>query len=306
MQLSIEQVGELREHSRKMVRELGLLQQPHSVLGVTPSQCHALIEIDRHGILSSGELADLLWLDRSTTSRLVCSLIGDGLVEETNGVDRRSKPLKLTPAGVERLAAVNERADSMVVDAFQFLAEEDRAVVEAGIRKYARALSKARSNREFTLRLIQPEDNPAVAKVIRTVMPEFGAVGPGYSIHDPEVGAMYEAYSGDRASLWVVERNGKVVGCGGFAPLVGASPEVCEVKKMYFLPETRGHGVGRRLLMTILDGARSAGFTTVYLETLERMHAARELYESVGFEPRCGPMGATGHHACDSWYSRGL
>jgi len=37
-------------------------------------------------------------------------------------------------------------------------------------------------------------DNPAVAGIIRDVMTEFGAVGRDYSISDPEVEAMFEAY----------------------------------------------------------------------------------------------------------------
>jgi putative acetyltransferase len=46
----------------------------------------------------------------------------------------------------------------------------------------------------FVLRTIRPGDNPQVAGIIRSVMTEFGAVGPGFSIMDPEVDHMYEAY----------------------------------------------------------------------------------------------------------------
>jgi putative acetyltransferase len=50
------------------------------------------------------------------------------------------------------------------------------------------------------LRPIAVADNPAVAQIIRTVMTEFGAVGKGYSIEDPEVDAMYEAYQDPRSA----------------------------------------------------------------------------------------------------------
>ena len=67
---------------------------------------------------------------------------------------------------------------------------------------------------------IRPEDNPAVARIIRTVMTEYGAVGPGYSIEDPEVDAMFETYDHPRALFLVLENNkGEPVGCGGIAPL---------------------------------------------------------------------------------------
>jgi len=46
----------------------------------------------------------------------------------------------------------------------------------------------------FAIRPIETADNPAVAAIIRDVMTEFGAVGCTYSISDPEVHAMCEAY----------------------------------------------------------------------------------------------------------------
>ena len=58
----------------------------------------------------------------------------------------------------------------------------------------------------FTIRPILPTDDAAVAAIIRTVMPEFGANGPGFAIHDPEVDWMSRAYSGPRSAYFVVEQ----------------------------------------------------------------------------------------------------
>ncbi len=159
---------------------------------------------------------------------------------------------------------------------------------------------------EYALRRILPADDAAVAALIRTVMPEFGAVGDGFAINDPEVSAMAAAYAGERAGYWVLLQDGRVVGGGGFAPLLGGGPTVCELRKMYALPEARGRGQGARLLERILAGATEAGFTTCYLETLEHMHAARKLYLRFGFEALDAPLGATGHHGCNAWFARGL
>ena len=48
-------------------------------------------------------------------------------------------------------------------------------------------MSTQTKSSELKLRPIQPQDDAAVASIIRTVMPEFGADGPGFAIHDPEV-----------------------------------------------------------------------------------------------------------------------
>lgn len=162
------------------------------------------------------------------------------------------------------------------------------------------------SNDELTLRPIRPTDDAAVASLIRAVMPEFGADGPGFAIHDPEVDTMSAAYARSRHAYFVVERAGRVIGGGGIAPLEGGDPGVCELRKMYFLPEARGLGAGERLLRRCLDFAREAGFQRCYLETLASMTQAQKLYRRLGFEPLDAPMGSTGHFGCDHWYALDL
>src|SRR5258706_8224427 len=89
----------------------------------------------------------------------------------------------------------------------------------------------------FTLRPITPQDNAAVAAIIRRVMPEFGADGPGFAIHDAEVDDMAGAYTRPGCVYFVVEREGRVQGGGGIAPLDDPEPGICELRKMYFLPD---------------------------------------------------------------------
>jgi putative acetyltransferase len=157
-------------------------------------------------------------------------------------------------------------------------------------------------NDAFLIRPIEPRDNTAMAAIIRTVMPEFGADGPGFAIHDTEVDTMYEAYAQPQSGYFVVERDGVVVGGGGVAPLENAEPDVCELRKMYFLPQARGIGAGTAIMRRCLDAARTLGFARCYLETLTGMDAAQALYKRSGFTPLCAPMGGTGHFSCDRFF----
>jgi putative acetyltransferase len=158
----------------------------------------------------------------------------------------------------------------------------------------------------FLIRPIEPSDNASMAAIIRAVMPEFGADGPGFAIHDAEVDTMYEAYAQPRCSYFVVERDGTVIGGGGVAPLEGGDVDVCELRKMYFLPEARGTGAGRAMMERCLDAARAHGFKRCYLETLTGMDAAQTLYKRSGFTALCSAMGGTGHHGCDRYFIREL
>jgi putative acetyltransferase len=155
---------------------------------------------------------------------------------------------------------------------------------------------------DYIIRKVQAKDITAMANIIRTVMPEFGAGGAGFAIHDKEVDNIYKAYSQPRTVYFVCEHNGKIVGGGGIAPLEGGDKNTCELKKMYFLQEGRGKGLGQKILSSCIQGAGEIGFEFCYLETFNTMTDAMKLYEKNGFEKIAGPQGNTGHFACDVFY----
>jgi putative acetyltransferase len=158
----------------------------------------------------------------------------------------------------------------------------------------------------WSIRPIRADDDAAVAAIIHAVMPEFGAVGDGFAINDPEVDWMSRAYDAPRSAYFVVERDGVVLGGGGVAPLEGGPDDTCELRKMYFLPAARGLGAGSAMMARCLDAARGFGFTRCYLETLCGMDAAMKLYDRSGFRRIDAPLGATGHGGCNTFYLRDL
>jgi len=157
----------------------------------------------------------------------------------------------------------------------------------------------------FSIRPVAAADNAAIASIIRKVMPEFGADGPGFAIHDTEVDDMHSAYTRGGWAYFIVELDGRVCGGGGIAPLAGEDG-VCELRKMYFLPELRGLGAGDALMRTCLDAASALGYRRCYLETLTGMDAAQKLYARHAFNPLCSAMGNTGHFGCNRFFIRDL
>lgn len=171
------------------------------------------------------------------------------------------------------------------------------------------ARARAEAAARVVLRPIEAADDPAMAKIVREVMIEHGASGPGFAIEDPEVDALSTAYDRRRdppAEYWVLEDEGVLVGGGGFGALAAGDGSTCELRKMYLLPRARGGGLGRRLLEHLIGRMVERGYRRCYLETLGTMHRARALYLTAGFEKLCAPEGATGHFGCDAWYARTL
>jgi putative acetyltransferase len=152
------------------------------------------------------------------------------------------------------------------------------------------------------IRAVKPEDDIQIARIIRTVMPEFGANRKGFAIHDEEVDHIYKSYNRFGHAYYVCEIDGKVVGGGGVGPLQGGDADTCELKKMYFLNEARRKGLGQQVLSACLKSAKAFGYRYCYLETFNTMQDAMKLYEKNEFEKIEGPLGNTGHFACDIFY----
>jgi GNAT superfamily N-acetyltransferase len=75
---------------------------------------------------------------------------------------------------------------------------------------------------------------------------------------------------------------GDVVCVGGIKRLPDGA---CEIKRMFVVPEARGRGVGRRLLVALEDEARGLGYEVARLDTGPKQAGAQRMYEQAGYRP---------------------
>ncbi len=157
------------------------------------------------------------------------------------------------------------------------------------------------------IREIELKDNVMLAKAIREVLIEMGVPKVGTAYEDKSLDEMYQEYDYARRRYFVIEEDSVILGGAGIAPLENADlPNICELQKMYFLPQARGKGVGFLVMQQCLDYAKEQGYVKCYLETMPYMEAARKLYRKVGFKSLDAPMGDTGHYSCQEWMIKEL
>jgi len=91
-------------------------------------------------------------------------------------------------------------------------------------------------------------------------------------------------YSQPHGLLLLATIDGALAGCGAFRPLPDSDhANACEMKRLYVRRPFRRFGLGRQLAQLLIDRAREAGYSTMLLDTLDEMEAAREMYAALGF-----------------------
>jgi DNA-binding MarR family transcriptional regulator len=95
---------------RQAARHVTQFYDRHLVsAGLRTTQFSILARLRRHGPMTINALAEDMVMDRTTLGRNILPLERDGLISIKPGrTDRRSKELRLTDAGLERLRAASQ------------------------------------------------------------------------------------------------------------------------------------------------------------------------------------------------------
>jgi putative acetyltransferase len=107
----------------------------------------------------------------------------------------------------------------------------------------------------------------------------------GYQSIDAELDGLPGAFGPPRGGAWLAhDAAGAVLGCIALRP----TPEegVCELKRLYVKPTSRGSGIGRQLTVRAIAEAKAMGYQIMRLDTGTFLDASRALYASLGFVER--------------------
>ena len=134
-----------------------------------------------------------------------------------------------------------------------------------------------------TLRILGDDDHAEIEHVRQFFRNYAGWLGVdlGYQNFAEEMASLPGAYSPPTGRLFFAELDGRPAGCIGIR---AATEGVCEMKRLYVEPESRGSGVGRELALAAIKAAKSLGYRKVMLDTLPAMRIAVKLYRELGFK----------------------
>jgi DNA-binding MarR family transcriptional regulator/GNAT superfamily N-acetyltransferase len=282
---------ELREFSRRLVRELGFMRTTLADSDLAPSAVHAIIEIGANPGISAKALGNILRLDKSNTSRQVARLESCGLVKRKTAIDdARSSELYLTGAGQTLRKKIDRFATDQVSAALRRMVPADQQALVRSLALYADALTQNNAAKSAV-------GDADIAPVLEGYQP--GCIGDIASLHarfysehwgfgaffEQKVATGLAEFAGTLPAagkaLWLYAEHGRSLA----SVAIDGDNETGIAHLRWFIVDDslRGTGIGRQLMSHAMKFADER-FRETYLWTFKGLDAARHLYESFGFQ----------------------
>lgn len=286
-------ISDIRAASRALVRQFGLMNKTVAGSHLPLSSAHALIEIGQSDNLSARDLSQRLYLEKSTVSRLVKSLVERGEICETrSSVDARVKLLKLTDKGQDTLDGIHRFAQSQVASAIAPLSPDQREEILAGLQHYSMALNASAN-----------DPNPAVPQTPVQIRSGYHPTLVGRTVdicvehlhRSHGFGAPFESKIATDMSDFVrrldkpMNQNWSVHCADRIEGSISIDGEsigggIAQLRWFVVSHEMRNRGAGTRLLDNALAFCDAQEFRETHLWTVRGLDEARSLYEARGFK----------------------
>lgn len=268
-------VQRVRAFNRTVAERIGALTDGFLGRGRPMGESRTLWEIGFDGT-EVRELRARLGLDSGYTSRVLRSLEHEGLISvEASPDDGRVRYVRLTDAGRAERAELDRRADEV---AWSFLEPLDTAQRD----RLVSAMTDVQRLLLASVVDVAIED-PTTPDARWCIDQYFSELDTRFETgFDParSIPADTHELVPPRGALLIARLRGRPVGCGALKFHPGRP---AELKRMWVAPESRGLGLGRRLLVELERHAKEAGTRVVRLETNRTLEEAIQLYRSSGY-----------------------
>ena len=272
----------MREFNRFYTRRIGVVDgkasSPFSL-----AEARVLYELAHRGQATAADIGGELGLDAGYMSRIVRGFERRELLKrEPSQTDERAKLLLLTSSGRKAFASLDERSNRDIAAIVRKLPPAARNELVAAMKNIRGLLGDSPNPQmPWMLREFQPGDvGWMVYRQAVLYSAEYG-FDQSYEALAAEIGADFiRHYDPARERGWIAESEGKRAGA---VLIAKASDEVAKLRLLHVEADSRGLGIGKRLVQECIRFARQAGYQKVTLWTQSILRAARHIYKGAGF-----------------------
>jgi DNA-binding MarR family transcriptional regulator/GNAT superfamily N-acetyltransferase len=276
------QVRAIRAFNRFYTRKIGVVagnaSSPFSL-----AEARVLYELANRGQLTATGIRKQLGLDAGYMSRILRDFDRRKLLtSKKSRDDERQKFLSLTAKGRKAFGLLNQRSNRDVSAMLQHLSPAGRKRLVDALQ-VVRALlgDQPDSKSPYLIRPHEPGDlGWIVERQAVLYVEEYGWDGTYEALAAEIVAAFVKNFDPQRERCWIAEKDGERVG----AVLVAKeSGEIARLRLLHVEPQTRGLGIGKRLVEECVRFARKSGYRRITLWTQSILRSARHIYQQQGF-----------------------
>ena len=103
----------------------------------------------------------------------------------------------------------------------------------------------------------------------------------GFQNFDQEMDDFPGEYAFPKGCLFIAMDENQPVGCVALRDL---GDGICEMKRLYVIPDYRARHIGKQLAQTVIEAAGELGYDRIRLDTIPSMKQANVLYKALGFK----------------------
>jgi len=272
---------EIRRFNRFYTRQIGVLAEDLLDTPFSLAEGRLIYEIAQCEPVTAAALKAITGLDQGYLSRLLKGFERQGLVSRrAHPDDGRIRLLHLTAKGRTAFSRLDSRAQTATLALLDAHGEK----VQSDIVHHMQAL----------MQILSPEPAPGPQIVLRSIKPgdlgwviqrqavlyaeEYGWDG-SYEILIAGILGKFQPGPGEQG--WIAEMDGAPAGA---VFIMRENEEVARLRLLHVEAFARGHGLGGRLVDTVIAFARGANYRLLKLWTNDVLVSARRIYQAANFK----------------------
>ncbi len=275
-------IERVRAFNRFYTARIGLLDKGLYGSNFSLTEVRVLRELWRRKETTATVLCSELGLDAGYLSRMLRSFERDQLVHRRpSNIDGRLSLVTLTARGRGAFKPLETRASAEVAAMLKQLSVPKQKHLVEALCAAQQILAGPEQDSACVLRSHRPGDMGwVVLRHGQFYSQEYGYDERYEALVARIVADFMQHLDPKRERCWIAEKDGEPVGC---VFLVKRTKTLAQLRLLFVEPDARGLGLGTRLVKECVRFATDVGYQKMVLWTQGDLHAARHVYEKVGF-----------------------
>ncbi len=277
-------IAEVRNFNRFYTKQIGVLGENYLDSQFSLAETRVLYELAHREECAAKDLCAELDMDAGYLSRLLRNFEERSLIKRiASKKDARQQLIVLTAKGRKEFSPLERGAYEGVAGLLKPLSNDRQEEITAAMKSIRKVLGDEipKSNHYFLRSPVPGDMGWVVYRHATLYCQEYGWDERFEALVAGVVADYMKHHHPNREACWIAEKDGKNVGS---VFLVRHSDEVAKLRLLIVEPDTRGLGIGARLVEECIRFAKQSGYKKMQLWTNSCLHSARKIYEKCGFQ----------------------